>query len=119
MVLLTKNAGAQATSPAATPNHVPIISPPITAFAANVDATSSTAEYAHYIHQIMCSPPASTLLGALNLSEEPATIPGLTTALVKNHLLHSITTNKGHMCRHQANIASTCNMQSNIVAARD
>jgi hypothetical protein len=31
--------------------------------------------------------------------------------------LRSITTNKGHMCHHQANTASMCNMQDDIVAA--
>jgi hypothetical protein len=64
----------------------------------------------------MCSPPASTLLWALDLSEELATIPGLTTTSIKSHLLHSTDTNKGHMQQHQANIASTCNIQSDIIA---
>jgi hypothetical protein len=66
----------------------------------------------------MCSLPTSTLLWALDLSEELTTIPGLTTTLIKNHLLRSTATNKGHMQRHQANTASTCNMQSDIIAAR-
>jgi hypothetical protein len=78
---------------------------------------SSTTKYARYIHQIMCSPPASTLLWALDLSEELAAIPGLTTTLIKNHLLCSTTTNKGDMQQHQANTASMDNMQSNIISA--
>jgi hypothetical protein len=65
--------------------------------AANVDATFSTTKYAHYIYQIMCSLPASTLLRALDLSEELATIPCLTTALIKNHLPRSTATDKGHI----------------------
>jgi hypothetical protein len=76
MVPLTKNAGDQAARPSATPNHAPLITPPTAALAANFDTTSSTAKYARYIHQIMCSLPASTLLWALDLSEELATIPG-------------------------------------------
>ncbi len=79
---------------------------------------SSTAKYAHYIHQIMCFPPASTLLWAVDLSKELATIPGLTTNLMKNHLPCSTATDKGHMQRHRANTASTRNMQANIIAAR-
>jgi hypothetical protein len=110
MVPLTKNARDQAASPSATTNHVPLITPPIAALVANIDATSSAAKYARYIHQIMCSLPASTLLQALDLSEELATIPGLTNALIKNHLPRSTTTNKGHMCQHQANTVSMHNM---------
>jgi hypothetical protein len=65
----------------------------------------------------MCSLPASTLLQALDLSEELATIPGLTTTLIKNHLPRSNITNKGHMQQHQANTASTRSVQANIIAA--
>jgi hypothetical protein len=81
-------------------NPGPLTTPPTAALAANVDATSSAAEYARYIHQIMCSPPASALLRALDLSEELATILGLTTVLIKNHLPRSTATNKGHMRQH-------------------
>ena len=38
----------------------------------------SAAQYAHYIHQSLCSLPAATLLTALNHSDELTTIPGLT-----------------------------------------
>jgi hypothetical protein len=61
----------------------------------------------------MCSLPAS----ALNLSEELATIPVVNTTLIKNHLPCSTATDKGYMQQHQANTASTCNMQSDIIAA--
>ncbi len=114
-----KETNAQAENP-------PISSAPTTltatstfAIVANVDATLSTAKYARYIHQCMCSPPSATLLGApLDRSEELATIPGLMPAIIKNHLPCSTTTDKGHMCRHRSNTASTQNMQDNIVTAR-
>jgi hypothetical protein len=66
----------------------------------------------------MCSPPASILLWALDLSEELATIPGLPTTLIKNHMPCSAATDTGHMQQHHANTASTRNMQPNIIAAR-
>jgi hypothetical protein len=44
----------------ATSIKLDILSP--TAIAANVDATSSAGEYARYIHQALCSPPAPMLL---------------------------------------------------------
>jgi hypothetical protein len=117
MVPLTENAGDQAANPAATTNHTPLIIPSTTTLAANIDATSSATKCARYIHQIMCSPPALTLLQTLDLSEELATIPGITTALIKNHLPHSTATNKGHMHQHQASTASMSNVQSRIIAA--
>jgi len=80
---------------------------PTFAIAANVDATSSASEYARYIHQCICSPPSATLLGALQRSEELTTIPGLTPALIKHHLPRSTATDKGHMCQHRSNTAST------------
>ncbi len=39
-----------------------------------VDATSSVAEYACYIHQALCSPPVTTLIQALKCSRELAII---------------------------------------------
>jgi hypothetical protein len=75
---------AQATGPPAASSEP--TAEPTFAIAANVDATSSAAEYARYIHQYICSPPSTTLLGALQRSEELATIPGLTPTLIKNHL---------------------------------
>jgi hypothetical protein len=99
MVPLT-NLDVQAASQSATTTHALLCILSTAAVAANIDATSATAKYSHYIHQIMCSPLASTLLQALDLSEELATIPGLTTTLIKNHLLRSTTTNKGHMQWH-------------------
>jgi hypothetical protein len=115
MVPLT-NPSVQAVSPSASTNHAPLWISSTNAVTTNIDATSSAAKYACYIHQIMCSLPASTLLRALDLSEELATIPCLTTILIKNHLPQSTATKKGHMQRHRANTASPCNMQSNIIA---
>jgi hypothetical protein len=113
-----KETNAQAANP-------PIFSAPTTptatptfAIATNIDALSSAAKYAHYIHHCMCSPPSATLLGAFNRSEELATIPGLTPALIKNHLPCSTATDKGHMHQHRSNTASTQNMQDDIVTAR-
>jgi hypothetical protein len=101
---------AQATGPP-TVSSEPAAKPTF-AIAANVDAKSSAAEYARYIHQCICSPPSATLLGALQRSEELSTIPGLTpTLLIKNHLPRSTATDKGHMRRHRSNIASTRNKQ--------
>jgi hypothetical protein len=113
-----KGTNAQAANP-------PIFSAPATQtatptfarIAANVDATSSAAEYARYIHQYMCSPPSATILGALDRSEELATIPGLMPVLIKNHLPSSTATNKGHLRQHISNISSTQNMQDDIVTA--
>ncbi len=51
---------------------------PSVAMAANDGATSSSAEYAFYVHQLLCSPPAFTLLHALATSTKLTSIPGLT-----------------------------------------
>jgi hypothetical protein len=75
--------------------------------AAYVDATSSAGEYARYIHQALCSPPATTLIQALKCSRELATIPGLTAHLINNHLPYSTATDKGHMRHHRQGIQST------------
>jgi hypothetical protein len=98
---------SQAANPPGSIDHTPPTAAPTFANATNIDATSSTAEYARYIHQFMCSPPSATLLRALDRSEELTTIPGLTPALIKNHLSCSTATDKGHMHRHRSNTAST------------
>jgi hypothetical protein len=115
MILLRAH-DSQAANPPGSIDHTPPTAAPTFAIAANVDATSSAAEYARYIHQFMCSPPSATLLRALNRSEELTTIPGLTPALIKN-LPCSTATDKGHMRQHQSNTPSTPNPQNNIVAA--
>jgi hypothetical protein len=111
MAHITKNASNQATHPA------PPAATPTFTVAANIDVTSSSPKYAHYINQCMCSTPSATLLGALDHSEELATIPGLTPMLIKIHLPCSTPTDKGHMCHHRSNTDSTQNVQDNVVAA--
>ncbi len=86
--------------------------------AANIDATSSAAKYARYIRQLLCSPPTSTLLRALERSTDLTTIPGLNSTLIRSYLPRSAATDKEHMCRHRANTALTRNLQADIVAAR-
>jgi hypothetical protein len=100
------------------PTALSAINPPSIAMAANVDATSSSAKYARYLHQLLCSPPAATHLHALASSTELTTIPGLTLALICSHLPCSMATNKGHMCRHPSYTAATCNDHASIVLAR-
>jgi hypothetical protein len=97
--------------PTAKLHSVPATNSPATpAMAANVKATLSAAKYAHYIHQLLCSPPTSTLIWALAVSTKLSTIHGLTPAFINNNLPCSTATNKGHMCRHQSNTASMRNI---------
>jgi hypothetical protein len=109
MILLTSH-------PAPNPMSKPTASYPTIAIAANMDATSSAAKYAQYIHQLLSSPPAATLLHALNKSKELTTILGLTPA-IRAHFPRSTATNKGHMQHHRINTSLTRNNQSNIIAA--
>ncbi len=87
-------------------------------FMANIAATSSAAEYARYVHQLLCSPPTATLLRAMATSTELRTILGLSPALIHNNLPRSTATDKGHMRRHPANTVSTRNNQAAIIQAR-
>ena len=88
MVPLTKIAKNQAASPTSTAK-------PTSAFATNVNATSSAIKYARHIHQCLCSPPSATLLVALRRSDKLTTIPGLTPTLIKYHLPCSTANDKG------------------------
>jgi hypothetical protein len=90
------------TLPSSANNNLANLLPAV--IAANVDTTSSVGEYAHYIHQALCSPPATTLIQALKRSRELATIPGLTAHLINTHLPHSTATDKGHMRHDQQGI---------------
>jgi hypothetical protein len=90
---------------------------PTIAMAAKVDATSSAAEYARYVHQLLCLPPAATLLLALDKSTKLQTIPGLTSLLICSHLPKSTATDKGHMRRQHSNTASTRNKHADIILA--
>jgi hypothetical protein len=97
-------------SPTAT-TALSIINLPSIAMATNVNATSSAAKYARYVH------PVATLLHALATSTKLTTIPGLTLALIQSHLPCSTATNKGNMRRHCSRTASTCNNHADIVLA--
>ncbi len=59
------------------PTTTPSIRPFAIAVAANVDATFSATEYVCYVHQLLCSPLAATLLIALDKNTKMQTIPGL------------------------------------------
>jgi hypothetical protein len=96
------------------PNSMPTTSPIPIELAANINATSLAATYAQYVHQLLCSPPAATLLLALNKSTELQTIPGLTPALICTHHPRSTATDKGHMRRHRSNTASTHNKRAEV-----
>ena len=120
-----------ATTPPTTPTYVPTdtllasmrtsthqgLTLPVV-IAANVEATSTAAEYAHFVHQALCSPPAKSLLRAFERSKELATIPGFTLRLVRTHLPRSTTTDKGHMRRHRQGTRSTRSLQPAILKAR-
>jgi hypothetical protein len=99
------------------PTALSAINPPSIAMAANVNATSSAVKYDHYVHQLLCSPPATTLLHALATSTKLTSIPKLTPALIRSHHPHSTATDKGHMHCHRLRTASTCNNHANIVLA--
>jgi hypothetical protein len=79
------------------PNALSATNPLSVAMAANVDTTSSLSKYARYVHQLLCSPLAATLLHALATSTKLTTIPGLTPAFICSHLPCSTATDKGHM----------------------
>jgi hypothetical protein len=91
---------------------------PTIAMAANVVATSSAAKYACYVHQLLCSLPAATLLLALDKSTKLQTNLGLTLPLICSHLPKSTATNKGHMQCHCSNTASTRNKHADVILAR-
>jgi hypothetical protein len=98
---------SQAANPPSSSDYTPPTAAPTFAIATKADATLSASEYAHYIHQFMCSLPSATLLRALDRNEKLTTILGLTPALNKNHLPSSTATDKGHMRRHRSNTTST------------
>jgi hypothetical protein len=104
------------TSPGLIPEQATASGLPI-AIAANINATSTVAEHAHFIHQALCSPLAATLLCALATSSELVTIPGLTAHLIQHHLPRSTATDKGHMRQHRQGIQSTRSEQPAILQA--
>jgi hypothetical protein len=99
------------------PTTMPTTSPISIELAANLNSDSLAAKYAQYVHQLLCSPPAATLLLALDKSTELQTIPGIMPALICAHLPRSTATNKDHMHRHCSNTASTRNKHADIILA--
>jgi hypothetical protein len=85
--------------------------------AANVDATSSAAKYACYVHQLLCSSSTATLLYPPAKSTELTTIMELTLALIHSHLPRSTVTDKDHMRHYHLRAASTHNNHADIVLA--
>jgi hypothetical protein len=110
MIPLAENTIPPTTMPTTSPNSIKL--------AANIGASSSAAEYARYVDQLLRSPLAATLLLALDKSTKLQTIPGLTPALIRAHLPRSTATNKGHMRCHRFNTASTCNKHAEVIFAR-
>jgi hypothetical protein len=109
MIPLAENTAPPTTMPATSLNSIKL--------AANVDTTFLAAEYAQYVHQLLCSPPAATLLLALDKSRELQTIPGLMPALICANLPRLTTTDKGHMRHHRSNTASTHNKHADVISA--
>ena len=79
--------------------------------------TSSRAELAMFYHQILCSPPKTTLLKAIK-NKQLETFPGLTYELINHHLPESTATHKGHMVRRRQGHQSTRNQQKAIIDSR-
>ena len=86
-------------------------------YAANVIPTSSKAELAMYYHQILCSPPASTMIKAIK-NNQLRSFPGLTIELITKHLPPSTATEKGHMIRTRQGVRSTHSNRKEILDAR-
>jgi hypothetical protein len=87
------------TSPALIPEQATASALPI-AIAANIDATSTAAEHARFIHQALCLPPAAILIRALATSSELVTIPRFMVHLIQHHLQRSTAADKVHMRQH-------------------
>jgi hypothetical protein len=106
------------TSPALIPEQA-TASALLIAVAANIDATSTAAEHAHFIHQALCLLLAATLLCQLATSSELVTILGLIAHLIQHHLPRSTTMDKGHMRQHQQGIQFTRSEQQAIIQTRN
>ena len=84
----------------------------------NLITTSSQAELALFYHQVLSSPPKSTLLKAIK-NKQLKSFPGLTYELINRHLPKSCpATEKGHMIRKRAGTQSTRNNRQEIIDAR-
>ena len=85
--------------------------------AANIHPTTSQPELPKYLHQILCSPPKTTLLRAIN-NHQLDSLPGLTHDLINRHLPPSTATEKGHMIRTCQGLRSTRADREGILDAR-
>ena len=70
-----------------------------------------------WYHQVLCSPPKTTLLKAIK-NNQLKTFPGLTYELINKHLPESTATYKGHMVRRRQGSQSTRNQRQAILDAR-
>ena len=67
-------------------------------------------------HQMLCSPPKSTLLAAI-VDQQLMTLLGLTYDLIKKYLLPSMASGKGHMVQRRKGLHSTRSNQKEILDA--
>ena len=83
----------------------------------NLIKTSDPVELAMFYHQVLCSPPKSTLMKAIK-NGQLRTFPGLTYELIRDYLPESTATDKGHMIRKRSGVQSTRNQRQEILDAR-
>ena len=82
----------------------------------HVHQSSTKAETAQFYHQSLFSPPAVTLLKAVN-NDQLNSFPGLVPALLK-HLSPSTVTAKRHMHKNRKGLRSTTSTKQDIADAR-
>ena len=71
-----------------------------------IKKSQTKTELAKYLHATCWSPPPSTFINAIR-NGNFVTWPGLTPALIRNHLHKSLATAKGHLDQEQKNLQST------------
>ena len=88
-------------------------------FVANMTRTSTKPELATYHHQLLGSPPISSVLWALSYHpDELLSFPGMSRNLITKHLPQATATYKGHMVRKRINQNSTRSDRQAILDAR-
>ena len=88
------------------PEPPPVAPPALHPFACSTYEMKTKAELVQYLHQWSFSPVVHTWTKAIDV-ENFATWPGLTSELVRKHLLNSIATAKVHLKQDRQNICST------------
>ena len=83
----------------------------------NLIKTSDPVELAMFYHQVLRSPPKSTLLKAIK-NGHLRTLPGLTYELIKDYLPELPATDKGDMIRKRSGVQSTRNQRQEILNTR-